>query len=123
MSSGAIQNPNAQPRGPAPRYAPPPEIQNTREPAIIRWFLIAAALVFLALFLVMPLVSVFAEAFASGVGPYLTAIRDPDALSAIRLTLITAAVAVPLNLVFGVVAAWAIAKFDFIGKSVLITFD
>jgi sulfate/thiosulfate transport system permease protein len=64
---------------------------------------------------------VFAQAFESGVRPYLEAIREPDALAAIRLTLLTAAIAVPLNLVFGVMAAWAIAKFEFIGKSVLIT--
>jgi sulfate transport system permease protein len=88
---------------------------------MVRWFLIGAALLFLGLFLVLPLASVFAQAFASGVAPYLDAVRDPDALSAIRLTLITAAIAVPLNLVFGVAAAWAIAKFEFIGKNVLIT--
>jgi sulfate/thiosulfate transport system permease protein len=88
---------------------------------MVRWFLIGAALLFLGLFLVLPLASVFAQAFASGVAPYRDAIRDPDALSAIRLTLITAAIAVPLNLVFGVAAAWAIAKFEFIGKNGLIT--
>jgi sulfate transport system permease protein len=92
-----------------------------QEPTLVRWLLIGTALLFLALFLVAPLASVFAQAFASGVRPYLDAIRDPEAVSAIRLTLLTAAIAVPLNLVFGVVAAWAIAKFDFIGKNVLIT--
>ncbi len=96
-------------------------VQSTREPAVIRWCLIGTALLFLALFLVLPLVSVFAQAFASGVAPYLEAIRDPDAVSAIQVTLITAAIAVPLNLVFGVAAAWAIAKFDFFGKNVLVT--
>jgi sulfate transport system permease protein len=92
-----------------------------QEPTLVRWLLIGTALLFLALFLVAPLASVFAQAFASGVRPYLDAIRDPEAVSAIRLTLLTAAIAVPLNLVFGVVAAWAIAKVDFIGKNVLIT--
>ena len=69
----------------------------------------------------MPLVAVFAQALAKGLGAYLDALREPDALAAIRLTLLTAAIAVPLNLVFGVAAAWAIAKFEFVGKSVLIT--
>ena len=96
-------------------------IQNVQEPALVRWTLIGTALLFLLLFLVLPLASVFAQAFESGVRPYLDAIREPDAIAAIRLTLLTAAIAVPLNIVFGVAAAWAIAKFDFIGKSVLIT--
>jgi sulfate transport system permease protein len=86
-----------------------------------RFGLIAMALAYLALFVLMPLVSVFAEAFAKGPGEYLTAIAEPDAISAIRLTLIVAAIAVPLNLVFGLAAAWAITKFQFPGKSVLIT--
>src|SRR4051794_29004847 len=94
--------------------------RTTREPALIRWLLTGVALLFLAFFLVLPLVSVFAQAFASGVRPYLEAIRETDALAAIRLTLLTAAIAVPLNVVFGVLAAWAIAKFEFVGKSVLI---
>jgi sulfate transport system permease protein len=79
------------------------------------------ALLYLTVFLFLPLVTVFAEALKKGVGFYLTAIQEPDALSAIKLTLIVAAIAVPLNLVFGVAAAWAIAKFDFRGKSLLIT--
>src|SRR2546425_5591548 len=96
-------------------------VRATREPVAIRLFLIGLALLFLWFFLVLPLVLVFAQAFASGVRPYLEAIREPAAISAIQLTLITAAIAVPLNIVFGVVAAWAIAKFNFLGKSVLIT--
>lgn len=79
------------------------------------------AFLYLTVFLFLPLVTVFAEALKKGVSFYLTAIQEPDALSAIKLTFIVAAIAVPLNLVFGVAAAWAIAKFDFKGKSLLIT--
>lgn len=95
--------------------------QSVSEPAAVRVVLIAVALLFLLGFLVLPLVVVFHEAFSKGVGTYFATLADPDARSAIRLTLLTAAIAVPLNLVFGVVASWAIAKFDFPGKSVLIT--
>ncbi|GJE26487.1 sulfate ABC transporter permease subunit CysW [Methylobacterium organophilum] len=91
------------------------------EGAGIRWLLIGIAVVFLALFLVLPLVTVFAQALSKGLETYLATFREPDALSAIRLTLIVAAIAVPFNLVFGVAAAWAIAKFEFPGKSLLIT--
>jgi len=91
------------------------------EPAFIRWLLIGLALAFLGLFLCVPLAAVFVQALRKGVLFYLNALREPDALSAIRLTLLTAAIAVPLNLTFGVAAAWAIAKFEFIGKSFLIT--
>ena len=87
----------------------------------VRWTLIGLALVFVFLFLVLPLAAVFTEALRKGAGAFLEALREPDAWSAIRLTLITAAVAVPLNLVFGVATAWAIAKFEFRGKSVLTT--
>jgi sulfate transport system permease protein len=76
---------------------------------------------FLGLFLVLPLVVVFARRFAKGSAPIAAHLADPDALAAIRLTLLVAAIAVPLNAVFGVAAAWAIAKFDFRGKSLLIT--
>lgn len=88
---------------------------------LLRWLLIAAALGFLALFLLVPLAVVFAEALRGGVMTYLNAVREPTALSAIGLTLLTAAVAVPANLAFGVVASWAIAKFAFPGKQVLVT--
>lgn len=91
------------------------------EPPIVRWTLITIALIFLGLFLVLPLVEVFTEALRKGFGVYLDTFKDHDTLLAIRLTLITALVAVPLNLAFGLVAAWAIAKFDFKGKSILIT--
>jgi sulfate transport system permease protein len=83
--------------------------------------LIAAAMAFLGLFLVVPLATVFAQAFEKGIAPYLAAVREPEALSAIRLTLLIAVISVPLNLVFGLAASWAIAKFNFIGKNVLIT--
>ncbi|MCG3120520.1 MAG: Sulfate transport system permease protein CysW [bacterium] len=91
------------------------------EPAAVRWLLIAAALGFMALFVLLPLAVVFVSAFEKGMGVYLASIREPDALAAIQLTLLTAALAVPLNLIFGVIAAWAIAKFEFKGKNVLIT--
>jgi sulfate transport system permease protein len=91
------------------------------EPAAVRWLLTFVALVFLALFLVLPLVTVFAEAFDQGMGAYLQAVQEPDALAALRLTLIAAAFAVPANLVFGVAAGWAIAKFAFPGKNLLTT--
>jgi sulfate transport system permease protein len=88
---------------------------------IIRWLLITTALAFLGLFLVTPLVAVFAQAFDKGWVGYWEAIRDPETLSAIRLTLIAAAFAVPLNTLFGIAAAWSITKFDFRGKNLLIT--
>ena len=94
---------------------------NVLEPRWVRYTLIAVALVFLTLFLFVPLAAVFTEALKKGWGVYAEAIVDPDALSAIRLTLIAAAISVPLNLVFGVAAAWAIAKFEFRGKSILLT--
>ena len=86
-----------------------------------RLLLIGSALLFLVVFLVMPLLAVFAQALANGFGAYLAAISEPMALSAVRLTLLVAVIAVPLNLIFGVAASWAIAKFDFRGKSTLIT--
>lgn len=93
----------------------------TTEPAAVRVGLVSLALLFLGLFLVAPLVTVFASALEKGVGVYLAAIREPETLDAIRLTLFTAAIAVPASLVFGLAAAWAIAKFEFPGKYLLIT--
>jgi len=93
----------------------------TSEPVWIRYSLIAIALTFLTLFLFVPLAAVFTEALRKGFDTYITALVDPDALSAIKLTFIAALIAVPLNLVFGVSAAWAITKFEFKGKSILIT--
>ncbi|MBO0749540.1 MAG: sulfate/thiosulfate ABC transporter permease CysW, partial [Porphyrobacter sp.] len=86
-----------------------------------RTALILGAVAFIAFFLVLPLVAVFAEALAKGFGAYGAALVDPDAVSAIKLTLLVAAISVPLNVLFGLCAAWAIAKFDFPGKSVLVT--
>lgn len=91
------------------------------EPDWVRYLLIAVALGFLVLFLIVPLAAVFVEALARGWDTYLASISDPEALSAIKLTLIAAGISVPLNLVFGVAAAWAIAKFEFRGKSFLLT--
>ena len=93
----------------------------TTEPRWIRWTLIGIALAFMALFLVLPLLAVFTEALRKGMDAYLEALREPDAWAAIRLTLLTAAISVPLNLVFGVAAAWAIAKYEFRGKALLTT--
>jgi sulfate transport system permease protein len=95
--------------------------QATREPVAVRLLLIALALAFLALFLFVPLAAVFFEALKKGWGTYLAAIVEPDALAAVKLTLIAAGIAVPANLVFGVAAAWAIAKFEFRGKQFLTT--
>jgi sulfate transport system permease protein len=91
------------------------------EPGPIRFAIIAIAVTFLTVFVVLPLVLVFAQAFSKGIGAYFSALSDPEALSAIRLTLLVAAISVGLNLVFGLVAAWAIAKFDFRGKTLLIS--
>jgi sulfate transport system permease protein len=93
----------------------------TGEARWIRWTLTGIALAFLALTLLLPLVLVFHQAFAKGLSAYLDAIREPDALSAARLTLLIASIAVPINLVFGVAAAWCISKFEFRGKYLLIT--
>ncbi len=93
----------------------------TTEAPWVRWTLILLALGFLAFFLFLPLAAVFTEAFRKGAGPFLDAFRDADTFSALRLTLIAAAIAVPLNLVFGIAAAWCIAKFEFRGRSLLIT--
>ncbi len=93
----------------------------TAESTLTRWALIAVAIGFLALFLALPLLAVFSEALRKGVDAYLASFDDPDTQSSIGLTLLIAAIAVPLNLVFGVCAAWSIAKFDFPGKSLLIS--
>jgi sulfate transport system permease protein len=87
----------------------------------VRAVLITTALAFLGLFLLLPLLAVFVEALRQGLGSYLASVTEPDALAALRLTLLVAAIAVPLNVVFGIAAAWAIAKFEFKGKSLLTT--
>ena len=91
------------------------------EPRVVRILIIAIALIFLTVFVALPLVVVFAQAFSKGLGAYFAALGEPEALSAIRLTLLTAAISVSLNLVFGVIAAWAVSKFEFRGKTLLIT--
>ena len=91
------------------------------EPRLIRLAIIGAATTFLSVFVVLPLLIVFSQAFSRGVGAYLAALAEPEALSAIKLTLAIAAISVGLNLVFGLAAAWAVAKFDFPGKTFLIT--
>jgi sulfate transport system permease protein len=93
----------------------------TDEPRWVRYALVGVSLAFLTLVLFVPLAAVFSEALRKGVAVYLASFSDPNALSAIRLTLVTAAICVPMNLVFGLAAAWAVAKFDFRGKSVLVT--
>jgi sulfate/thiosulfate transport system permease protein len=98
-----------------------PGARATHDPAWVRWTLTAIALVFLAFFLLLPLAAVFTEALRRGVGAYFASFTDPDALAAIKLTLLSALISVPANVVFGIAAAWAIAKFDFRGKSLLIT--
>ena len=105
-------------RVPAPAAA---RSRATAEPALVRWALTGLALAFLGVFLLVPLAAVFSEALSKGVHTALAALVEPDALAAIQLTLLVAAIAVPANLVFGVAAAWTIAKFDFAGKSVLVT--
>ncbi|HJV25701.1 MAG TPA: sulfate ABC transporter permease subunit CysW [Aromatoleum sp.] len=93
----------------------------TREAPLVKWAILGLSLTFFAIFLLLPLVAVFVEALRKGWGTYLSALAHQDALSAMKLTLIAAIVSVPLNLVFGVCAAWAIAKFEFRGKHFLIT--
>ena len=93
----------------------------TAEPVVVRGLLIGVALIFLGVFLLVPLAAVFTEAFRKGAQVYFAALTEPDALSAIQLTVLVAAIAVPANLIFGIAAAWTIAKFEFKGKSVLIT--
>ena len=107
--------------GQAPAAGPSARKGATAESAWVRATLILVSFVFLALFLFVPLASVFYEAFKKGVDVYLEALIEPDALSAIVLTLTVALIAVPLNVVFGVAAAWAIAKFEFRGKNLLLT--
>ena len=93
----------------------------TRDPGWVKWLLIGVSLGFFAIFILLPLLAVFVEALRKGWQTYITALGAPDALAAIHLTLLAAAIAVPLNLFFGVMAAWAIAKYQFAGKSILTT--
>ncbi|MFL6558035.1 MAG: sulfate ABC transporter permease subunit CysW [Bacillus sp. (in: firmicutes)] len=100
---------------------PVPTRASNSEPRLVRWLLITLALAFLGLFLVLPLVAIFVKAFDKGIAVFLEAISNPDALSAIKLTIIITLITVPLNAIFGVAAAWAVTKFNFKGKSLLIT--
>ena len=93
----------------------------TSRPSPAGWALIALAVGWIALVILLPLASVFAEAFRKGLGPYLAAFKDPDALAAIRLTLMVAAIAVPLNALFGLAAAWTATRFEFRGKALLLS--
>ena len=95
--------------------------RGTEESPFVKWTLISLAMAFCLVFLFVPLVNVFAQALVKGLGYYWKALAHPDSWSAIKLTLLVAAIAVPLNVVFGLAAAWAIAKFEFKGKSLLIT--
>jgi sulfate transport system permease protein len=108
----------AAPRSRATRFEDSPA---AREPLLVKWTVIVISIAFFVTFLVLPLVAVFAEAMRKGWAAYLAAITQPDALSAIRLTLLAAGIAVPLNVLFGIAAAWAVAKHDFRGKQLLIT--
>jgi len=101
--------------------APSRAEQATTERAWVRWSLIGTTIVFLGVFLFMPLAVVFVSALAKGISVYFSALREPDAVAAIRLTLIAAGIAVPMNLIFGLAAAWAIGKFNFVGRSFLVT--
>jgi len=96
-------------------------LRATQDPRWVRWLLTGIALGFLGFFLVLPLVAVFGEALRRGLGAYFAAVGDADALAAVKLTLIAALISVPANVVFGVAAAWCIAKYSFRGKSLLIT--
>jgi sulfate/thiosulfate transport system permease protein len=121
MSGAAVTLTPALSRNAAEGVKPRLMAEATTEPRWVRFALIGVALAFLTLFLFVPLVAVFFEALKKGWGVYVAAITEPDAVSAIKLTLLIAVIAVPLNLVFGVAAAWCIAKFDFRGKNVLLT--
>ncbi len=99
-----------------------PARTSTQEHPVVKWLLIGVAGLFAVVFLLLPLINIFAQAFSSGLAGYWGTLKDPDTVAAIRLTLLVAAISVPLNVVFGVAAAWAIGKFEFRGKAVLLTF-
>jgi sulfate transport system permease protein len=109
---------NSRHEGNASRDVRPPGLT---EPPVFRWCITGVVFLFLSLFLFLPLISVFLRALEKGVSVYVSAVSEPDALAAVRLTLLVAAAAIPLNLLFGVTAAWLAAKFDFRGKSLLVT--
>lgn len=107
------------PAGARPHAAP--EARHLTEPPAVKWILIAVAVLFIGLIVILPLITVLTQAFSKGLDAYLAALRDPDAMAALRLTITTALIAVPLNTLFGLAAAWAITKFQFRGKQVLVT--
>jgi sulfate transport system permease protein len=96
--------------------------RSTQEPTFVKWLFIGIAFVFVTVFLFLPLINVFVQAFSQGLGPYWKSLSEPDTISAIKLTLLVAAISVPLNVVFGLAASWLIAKFEFRWKSILLTF-
>lgn len=106
---------------PRPNLTASSKTQSTTEPAVVRYGLILLAIAFLGLFLIVPVAVVFHEALEKGVSVYFSALKETEALAAMRLTLLVASISVPLNLLFGLAAAWSIAKFDFTGKNVLTT--
>jgi sulfate transport system permease protein len=116
-----VSEPQAAGRSRGRAHSRAPDIHR-RESPFVQWALIAVTLAFLLLFLALPMGVVFLEAFRNGLAAYAAAIDEPDALAALKLTLIAAGIAVPLNMVFGVCASWAIAKFEFRGKQLLTTF-
>ncbi|MFW0778656.1 sulfate ABC transporter permease subunit CysW [Rossellomorea marisflavi] len=101
--------------------APVIQARGTTDPQWVKWLLITISLLFLGLFLILPLITVFLQAFDKGLDVYMAAITQPEALSAIKLTLLVALISVPMNALFGIAAAWAITKFQFRGKNILIT--
>jgi sulfate transport system permease protein len=112
--------------GAAALIATPPavlakKVSIRRDPAIVRWSLTLLAMGALGVFILLPLLVVFVEAFQKGVGAYLKAIEDPNTLAAVKLSLLTVAISVPLNVIFGITAAWTITKFNFPGKNILVT--
>ncbi len=122
MSSATIGVDPAAPSAAGGNMIAPRRVRSaTTEPTWVKWTLIGVSLAFLTFFLFVPLAIVFVEAFKKGVAVYIASITEPDALSAIKMTLIAAGISVPMNLVFGVAAAWCIAKFEFRGKNVLLT--
>jgi sulfate transport system permease protein len=108
---------------PRPTRAPErPALSSTQEHPVVKWLLVGVAGLFAAVFLLLPLLNIFVQAFSSGPSGYWDTLKNPQTVAAIRLTLLVAGISVPLNVAFGVAAAWAIAKFDFPGKAVLLTF-
>jgi sulfate/thiosulfate transport system permease protein len=113
--------PDAAPALPLPVSEAKPRRSVREDPMIVRWGLTLVALLALAAFILLPLAAVLAQAFQKGIAGYLTAIKDPNTMSAIRLSLLTVAVTVPLNAMFGIAAAWSVTKFRFPGRNVLVT--